>query len=211
MAQIASIKRATREDILRMSVPLFAQRGYEAVSMREIAAAVGIQAPALYYHFPDKQNLYMAVMCYAFQDQLQGPVAALTGDGAPFLRLKRFVATLVEDLTDDPDLLLLLQRERIDGDEARQRLLVDQLFAQPMLAMVGLMQELAPDQDATLLAMSVTGMVLHHLESRPTAHLMPGWKPEHADPALLTRHLCGLLQAMFGVDDEGNPRSRPQA
>lgn len=85
-----------------MSVPLFAQRGYEAVSMREIAAAVGIQAPALYYHFPDKQSLYLAVMDYAFTDQLKRPTDALTGDGPPFARLQRFVATLVEELANNP-------------------------------------------------------------------------------------------------------------
>ncbi len=174
------IKRETREDLLKMSVPLFARRGYEAVSMREIATAVGIQAPALYYHFPDKQSLYMAVMDCAFQDRFRRHIAFLTGEGRAFLRLKRFVAALIKDLTDDSDLVLLLQRERIDGDEARLKLLVDQVFAEPMLALTALIRELAPDRDATLVAMSVTGMVLHHLESRPTAHLIPGWKPEPA-------------------------------
>ncbi len=181
-----------------MSEPMFAQRGYEAVSMREIAAAVGIQAAALYYHFPDKQSLYLATMDYAFRDQLQRPTAALNGDGLPLVRLQRFVATLVEYLTNDLDLLLLLQRERLDGDEARQKLLVDQLFAPPLSALIGLLEELAPDRDSTLLAMSISGMVLHHLEILPTAHLLPGWKPEHSSPDVIVRHLCGLLQAMFG-------------
>lgn len=181
-----------------MSVPLFAQRGYEAVSMREIAAAVGIQAPALYYHFPDKQSLYLAVMDYAFTDQLKRPTDALTGDGPPFARLQRFVATLVEELTNNPDLLLLLQRERIDGDEVRRKLLVDLLFAPPLLALTRLLAELVPDRDPTLLALSISGMVMFHLETRATAHLMPGWKPEHADPDQIVRHLCELLQAMFG-------------
>lgn len=181
-----------------MSVPMFARRGYEAVSMREIAAAVGVQAAALYYHFPDKQSLYLATMDYAFKDQLKRPTAALNGDDLPLVRLQRFVATLVEDLTNDPDLLLLLQRERLDGDEARLKLLVDQLFAPPLLALTRLLGELAPDRDPTLLAQSISGMVLHHLEILPTAHLMPGWKPEHNIQDVIVRHLCGLLQAMFG-------------
>lgn len=197
----ANLRRATRDEILRASMPLFARHGYDGVSMRELAAAVGVQAAALYYHFPDKPSLYLAVMEHAFRDRLQAPMAALTGDAPPFRRLQRFIATMVAELSENPDLLLLLQRERIDGDEARHKLLVDRLFTPPLLALVGLMRELAPDRDATLVVMSVTGMVLHHLESLPMAHLMPGWRPEHAEPERLVRHLCGLLQAMFGVAD----------
>lgn len=184
-----------------MSVPMFAQCGYEAVSMREIAAAVGIQAAALYYHFPDKQSLYLATMDYAFSNQLQRPISALSGNGSPIAQLQRFVTTLVQDLTNDPDLLLLLQRERLDGDEARLKLLVDRLFAPPLLALIRLLEELAPDRDSTMLARTISGMVLHHLETLPTAHLMPGWKPEHNAPDVIVRHLCGLLQAMFGETD----------
>lgn len=187
-----------------MSAPLFAQYGYEAVSMRDIATAVGVQAAALYYHFPDKQGLYLAVMNYVFSDKLKEPLAVLNSDDPPLERLQRFVATLVRDLNNDRDLLLLLQRERIDGDEVRWKLLIDQLFTPPILALNRLLEKLAPDRDTTLLAMSITGMVMHHLETLSTAHLMPGWKSEYADPDYLTRHLCGLLRAMFGADHDGH-------
>jgi len=197
-----SLKRATREEILKLSVPLFAERGYEAVSMREIAAAVGVQAPALYYHFPDKQSLYMAVMEHAFTGQLKRPLQALNSADPPLTRLKNCLAMMVEDLTKEPYLLLLLQRERLDGDETRQKLLVDQIFTPPLLALTGLMAELAPDQDAALLSMSITGMVMHLLELRRTAHLLPGWKPEHDDPDYLIRHIHGLVQAMFASNHD---------
>lgn len=133
------LKRATHEDILKASEPMFASRGYEGVSIREIATAVGVQAPALYYHFPDKQSLYLAVMTYAFTDKLANSTAALQGNAPPFTRLERFIASLVDDLTNNPNLLLLLQRERLDGDEARQQLLVKEVFAEPFLALVGVL------------------------------------------------------------------------
>ena len=41
---------------------LFAQKGYAAVSMREIAQAVGVQAGALYTYTPDKQSLLFALL-----------------------------------------------------------------------------------------------------------------------------------------------------
>ncbi|TCJ11676.1 TetR/AcrR family transcriptional regulator [Parasulfuritortus cantonensis] len=180
---LANPRKATRDEILRVSMPMFAQRGYDGVTMREIAAAVGIQAAALYYHFPDKQSLYMAVMEHAFSD-----------------RLKRFLASVVEDLTRDPELLLLLQRERIDGDAARRKLLVEQLFAPPMQALTRLLRDLAPDRDANLLALSLTGMAMFHLETQVMARFLPGWKPEHAEPEHIARHLDELLETMFGAE-----------
>lgn len=41
---------------------LFARHGYAAVSMRQIAGEVGVQAGALYNYTPDKQNLLFALM-----------------------------------------------------------------------------------------------------------------------------------------------------
>lgn len=81
----------------------------------------------------------------------------------------------------------------------RKKLLVDQLFAPPLLALTRLLEELVPDRDPTLLALSISGMVMFQLETRATAHLLPGWKPEHAESDQIVRHLCELLQAMFGA------------
>ena len=45
----------TRETILERSLELFARRGCEAVSVRDICAAVGIKESSLYYHFRNKR------------------------------------------------------------------------------------------------------------------------------------------------------------
>lgn len=52
---------------------LFARHGYAAVSMRQIAAEVGVQAGALYLYTPDKQSLLFDLM----QDHMQDLLAAL--------------------------------------------------------------------------------------------------------------------------------------
>lgn len=48
--------------IREAATSLIAQRGYEAMSMRELAAEVGVQAAALYRYFPTKQDLLFALM-----------------------------------------------------------------------------------------------------------------------------------------------------
>ena len=52
----------TREVILSTALELFADKGYDATSMREIAEQVGISKPALYYHFDSKEDIVRGVL-----------------------------------------------------------------------------------------------------------------------------------------------------
>lgn len=51
-----------RETILQESARLFVDRGYHGLAMRELAEAVGVSKAALYYHYKDKEDLFMAVL-----------------------------------------------------------------------------------------------------------------------------------------------------
>lgn len=51
-----------RENILNTGRRLFIQRGYHGLSMRMIAEEVGVSKAALYYHFQDKQELFLAIL-----------------------------------------------------------------------------------------------------------------------------------------------------
>lgn len=47
----------TKEKILNAALTLFSEKGYNAVSVRHIAAEVGIKASSLYNHFENKQDI----------------------------------------------------------------------------------------------------------------------------------------------------------
>ena len=51
-----------RDVILHESGRLFVDRGYHGLSMREVVEAVGVSKAALYYHYRDKEDLFMAVL-----------------------------------------------------------------------------------------------------------------------------------------------------
>jgi len=55
-------KSETRNHILNTAASLFVVEGYEGISMREIAAACQISKAGLYYHFKDKEDLFLAVL-----------------------------------------------------------------------------------------------------------------------------------------------------
>ena len=54
--------RTTPERILDAAEDLFAEKGYSATSLGDVADKVGIRSPSLYNHFKNKEALYQAVL-----------------------------------------------------------------------------------------------------------------------------------------------------
>src|SRR5258707_518411 len=54
--------RPVREKIRAAAVQLFAEMGYHAAPLRDIAGLAGIQAASIYYHYPSKQALLVEIM-----------------------------------------------------------------------------------------------------------------------------------------------------
>lgn len=52
----------TREKIIYESLNLFSRKGFDAVSVRDIASAVGIKASSLYNHFKNKQDIFDTIV-----------------------------------------------------------------------------------------------------------------------------------------------------
>ena len=87
---------------------LFARHGYAAVSMRQIAAEVGIQAGALYLYTADKQTLLFDLM----QDHLRELLADwMPGDAGPEAELERFTRHHIGFHLDRPDLVFIAYME----------------------------------------------------------------------------------------------------
>jgi AcrR family transcriptional regulator len=71
--------RETRAAILAAAARLFAERGFSDVSLREIAAAAGMQAGSVYYHFSSKDALLDAVLDTGV-DRMRGHLQAALAD-----------------------------------------------------------------------------------------------------------------------------------
>lgn len=194
-------KRKTREEILGLSAPLFARRGYDGVSMRDVAAAVGLTQAALYYHFADKDQLYLDAVACEFREREAALKAMLAGDGAPWERLERFVAGLARMMAADRDFLRLVQWVLLDGDEARQSTLAKHVFSDMFVAVHDLACELDPHRDAHLLAMSILGLVIFHYQTGAIRKFMPGHRPHQDKPEVLARHVCELLRRCLAPAD----------
>jgi AcrR family transcriptional regulator len=71
LAKIAGDK-GTREQIMDAAIDLFSQKGYDAVSVREIARAVGIRESSIYNHYKGKEDLMDSITGY-FITELSKP------------------------------------------------------------------------------------------------------------------------------------------
>lgn len=59
---------STRGRVLQAAAGMFAERGFESCTMRDLAAAAGVKAPALYNHFSSKEGILAEAMALALED-----------------------------------------------------------------------------------------------------------------------------------------------
>lgn len=81
-AAIAPQANEGRDRVLRHARELFAERGYDGVSMQQIAAATGMTKAALYYHFRDKEELFGHVMRLEMDRVERGLGGVLSNEGS---------------------------------------------------------------------------------------------------------------------------------
>lgn len=89
---IGSNGARTAEAIRQAGVQLIYKHGYEAMSLRQLAAEVGLQSGSLYKYFENKQNLLFDIVREHMEDLLGKAEADLSGITDPMARLKAFSA-----------------------------------------------------------------------------------------------------------------------
>ena len=180
--------------ILNESIPLFANHGFSGVSIRHVANAVGISIATLYHHFPDKKTLYLKSIEQAFSDKAEGLTDVNNTPGTKEERLKLFILRFTELMSGDPNFRLLLQRELLDADNSRLQLLAEQVFKEQFQNVLNLAKEISPNCDPHLMAISIVGLILFHLETTPIRMYLPEGREEHNKPEVIAHHVFMLLK-----------------
>ncbi len=132
-----------RSAVERAATDLFAQNGYTATTLDQIAARAGVTKPMLYRHFESKQELFMTLL-ERHRDQLAAaPLdALLSTKGSPFEdRLTAMLEAWFAHADENPFVLLLLHDT--SGDP-RVSQLVEELHDRQRAADIALIREFAP-------------------------------------------------------------------
>lgn len=148
----------TRARILAAAATWFADHGYAATSIRDIAREVGVTVGAIYVHFASKDRLLAAVYEEGVRRIGEAVDAAIESGKEPWARLEAACAAHLKALLDNASFARVVVRvipadvpeaardlERLrDGYEARFRALIEAL-------------DLAPGCDRTLLRLQLLG------------------------------------------------------
>ena len=73
-----------RRKVLSVASDLFATKGFEATSMRDVATAAGMMSGSLYYHFASKEDMYVAVQDASVSKIFDWVEAAIARFGEPW-------------------------------------------------------------------------------------------------------------------------------
>lgn len=177
-----------RDQIAAAAAALFARHGFEAVSMDDIGAAVGIAGPSIYNHVASKQDLLYAafergyvVLQAAFEEAV-----GQTPDPAEALR--RVSDSYVGLTLDHTDLITILIAE-VRNLDAEHRGLTQVAQVGYIGQWVGLVQQMRPAEDITVSRIKVQAaqMMANSLSRTSYLRERPGFESDVAE-------ICWLLQ-----------------
>ena len=100
-----------REQLLDVSRALFAEKGFEATSVEEIAHRASVSKPVVYEHFGGKEGIYAVVVDREMRRLMDRIVDALEGGSRPRELLERAACALLDYIEGSTDGFRILVRD----------------------------------------------------------------------------------------------------
>lgn len=175
----SATKSGTKSRILEAAGPVFAERGFERATVRDICQAAGVNIASIKYYFGDKQALYLATVMLAREMRAERyPFPQQNVDAAATEKLYEFVSALLRRLMalqSAPWPVQLLTRELMSPTEACRTLVYD--YFEPMFeSLLRIVDQLTPvtlQPDQRLKAgFSIIGQCLHYRYGSEVVSLM---------------------------------------
>src|SRR5437667_2553164 len=101
---------ARRAQLIEVGRSLFAERGYEAASVEEIAERAKVSKPIVYEHFGGKEGLY-AVVVDREMEYVVSRISDSIGSGSPRQRVERAALAFLTYVKEQPDGFVVLSRD----------------------------------------------------------------------------------------------------
>jgi TetR/AcrR family transcriptional regulator, cholesterol catabolism regulator len=89
------------EQLISIAARLFAQKGYEGTSLRDISEQAGITKAALYYWFPEKETLFQRVVAGRLALLVERVTAAVAAASSPIDKIRAFLLCSAEQIDID--------------------------------------------------------------------------------------------------------------
>jgi AcrR family transcriptional regulator len=113
-AQFEQVREESRQRILQAAFSLFARKGFEGTSIRDVANEAGISTGLLYNYFTDKESMADAILKKSYAAIAQH--FETNPDAAPALRLKQMVNQFIGMVEKDAEHLRMLAQMGLSTD-----------------------------------------------------------------------------------------------
>jgi TetR/AcrR family transcriptional regulator, cholesterol catabolism regulator len=98
-------------ELVRIAADLFAERGYAATTVRDIADAAGILSGSLYHHFDSKESMVDAILSGFIEHTLAAYNEVIAEGRAPRETFQRLVEVSLQSMTTERSAILVYQNE----------------------------------------------------------------------------------------------------
>lgn len=204
----------TRTRMLLAAGPVFAAKGYDRATIREICDAAGVNLASVNYHFGDKHTLYIQTVRHARELRVeQVPWPELPSSASIGEQLLAYVETMLRRMLGadaEPWQTQLMMRELLDPTEDC-RAMVEDFFRPRLNRLLQILNGIYPDSFDEArrhqFAFSVMGQCLFYRVGKGIVEIVISeqHRDEHFRIEQLARHITNLTLASLGhapVQDE---------
>lgn len=212
---MATDDTATR--VLNAAGPIFADKGFEKATVRDIVQAAGVNLASVNYHFRDKERLYIETVKRAAQlREEQVPMPQMRDGTPPAEKLRIFIHTILTRMLgvgQTPWQVRLMLREILQPTSACKEL-AEQYFRRHFEMLLAILRDVlppdTPEHRVHLVGDSIIGQCLHQRVARQVIAMLvpPGDLERHYTTDALAEHITEFSLAALGL---GPPLNTPRA
>lgn len=199
--QTLNLKSASSSElaILEAAEDLFAEKGFDAVSMSAIARRANTSKPNIYHHFTSKKDLYLAVLNTATRYSSALLDELSEGPGSLQAKLSAFAAGQLSSILAHKHRTQLILREALSGGSETGRDIAKHVVGETFSRLVAMVRqgqqegEFRADIDPTLAAFMIVSGNMFFFQSAPVMQHVPGIEfTQDADT-----YCTGVLDILF--------------
>ncbi len=204
----------TRTALLEAAEAIFAEKGFAATRLEDVAERVGIRRASIVYYFKDKKELYHAVLASVFGGLLAKIAEALSRPDPLPARIEAGVCAWVDYVGARPSIARLILREVADATPGHRPAVLE--HTRPFFDLIrqqvferdgGAIARLSPI-DPVHLASTIAGATVFFVAAMPA--LVPDLALDPVSPAHLAAHreeVLGIVRRLLGT--QGPRKTRP--
>lgn len=205
---VASKPSDTAARILNVAEELFAEHGFDAVSLQTIATRAGISKANIFHHYSSKDALYLAAIKHACRHAAT-LIDEFDGAGSFADRLGRFLNAHLQQLLAQQQVSRLIARELLKGNPRRVQDLARQAFGESFARLVDILRraqthgDLRADVEPAALAVFLIGADVFFVQNQHVLRHFPAVNfadnAEHYSQQLVALILRGVMPLPQGV------------